>query len=68
MWEAVGVSRATYVRLEQGRVANPPLRLLVNCAIALSCELDDLIEDAWREWFTRSGYTPTRPPRFGHEG
>src|ERR1700742_3676919 len=26
MADAVGVSRATYVRLEQGRTANPPLR------------------------------------------
>lgn len=64
MWEALGTSRATYVRLEQGRLVNPPLRLLQNCAIALACELDDLIEPEWREWFTPEGYEPTDAPRF----
>ena len=49
-------------------MTNPPLRLLVNCAIALNCQLDDLIEERWREWFTRAGYTPTQPPRFGPTG
>lgn len=43
---------------------NPPLRLLVNCAIALGCELTDLIEDEWQEWYTRPGYAPTEPPQF----
>lgn len=64
MWEGLGVSRATYVRLEQGHMDNPPLRLLVNCAIALDCALDDLIEDTWRQWYTRTGYEPTKPPVF----
>ena len=64
MWEALAVSRATYVRLEQGRTANPSLRLLQNCAIALGCQLDDLIEDEWREWYTQEGYAPTQPPEF----
>jgi transcriptional regulator with XRE-family HTH domain len=62
MAEAVGVSRATYVRLEQGRNDNPPVRLLVNCAIALGCELDDLIEDEWRAWYTPAGIPPSSPP------
>src|SRR3954454_23524609 len=61
--EAVGVSRATYVRVEQGRNPNPPLRLLVNCALALGCELDDLIEDHWRGWYTPVGLQRTTPPR-----
>ena len=64
MWEALGVSRATYVRLEQGRLVNPPLRLLQNCAIALGCDLDELIEPEWREWYTPEGYEPTAPPVF----
>ena len=64
MWEAVGVSRATYVRLEHGGIDNPQLRVLQNCAIALGCGLDDLIEPSWREWYTRAGYTPTKPPHF----
>ena len=64
MWEALGVSRATHLRLEQGRMDDRSLRLLVNCAIALDCRLDDLIEDEWRQWYTRPGYTPTKPPVF----
>jgi transcriptional regulator with XRE-family HTH domain len=67
MWEAVGVSRATYVRLEHGRMDNPPLRLLVNCALALGCELNDVIEDAWRQWYTRPGFVATAPPAFPAE-
>jgi len=62
--EAVGVSRATYVRVEQGRNTNPPLRLLMNCAIALNCALDDLIEDAWREWYTPAGLPRSSPPHW----
>jgi hypothetical protein len=31
---------------------NPPLRYLVNLSIVLGCELDDLIEDEWREWLS----------------
>lgn len=65
MWEAVGVSRATYLRLEHGKTINPPLRLLVNCAIALGCQLDELIEDPWREWYTPKGYVQTGPVRVG---
>ncbi len=63
MWQALGVSRATYLRLEQGRMDDPSLRLLMNCAIALGCQLDDLIEDGWRAC-TPEGYVATRPPDF----
>lgn len=47
---ATGISRATYGRLEQGRYENPPLRYLVNCAIVLNVELDDVLQDDWRTW------------------
>ena len=67
MWEALGVSKANYVRLEQGRLVNPPLRLLQNCAIALGCKLDDIIEPEWREWYTPEGYEITQPPKFKKE-
>ena len=53
--EAAGLSRATYQRLESGRMPNPPLRYLVNLSIVLDCELDDLIEDEWREWMSLNG-------------
>jgi transcriptional regulator with XRE-family HTH domain len=45
-----GISLSTYRRLELGKVSNPPLRYLVNCAIALGVPLDDVLEDSWREW------------------
>ena len=50
MARAVGLSIATYRRLEQGKNANPPLRYLANCAIALGVKVEDLIEPDWREW------------------
>lgn len=47
---ATGLSTSVYWRLENGHYDNPPVRYLVNCALALGCSLDDLIEDEWREW------------------
>jgi len=40
----------TLQRVERLEIDNPPIRYLTNCAIALGCELEDLIEPAWREW------------------
>ena len=48
--DAIGIPLIAYWRLEHGRTGNPPLHYLVNCAIALGVELDDLIEDDWRAW------------------
>lgn len=61
--EAIGISIATYRRLERGKIDNPPLRYLVNSAIALGVELADLIENDWNRWWSHPGYLPTRPPR-----
>lgn len=47
---ATGLSMSVYWRLDNGRYDNPPLRYLINCALALGCELDDLVEEEWREW------------------
>ncbi len=47
---AVGISVPTYRRLERGQTANPKLRHLVNCAIALGVKLADVLEDEWLEW------------------
>lgn len=58
---AVGVSRTTYQRLERGDHHDPRLRILVNCALALGCELSDLIEDEWREWYEFDVNQP-KPP------
>lgn len=59
---AVGLTRTTYWRLETGRVRNPRLRQLMNCAIALGCELDDLVEDDWREWYPFDRSRAPAPP------
>jgi transcriptional regulator with XRE-family HTH domain len=48
--QATGISPRTLQRLEAGHIDNPPLRYLVNCAMALGVGLDEVIEDEWREW------------------
>ena len=47
---AIGISLPTYRRLERATTDNPPLRYLQNAALALGVELDDVIEDSWRQW------------------
>ena len=42
--EATGMSRSLYWRLERGRIANPPLRHLTNCALVLGVPVEALIE------------------------
>lgn len=63
--KATGVSVATIRRLESGRMDNPPLRYLVNCALALGVELDTLIEKPWREWKVFDTRSPEPPSREG---
>jgi len=48
MAAVMGMLLATYRRLEQEQMANPLLRDLVNCALALGVELDNMIEGEWR--------------------
>jgi transcriptional regulator with XRE-family HTH domain len=64
--EAVGISVPTLRRLEQGEVDNPKLRYLVNCAIALGVELDEVLEDEWLEWrpFNKEAADPPQPDEF----
>jgi transcriptional regulator with XRE-family HTH domain len=58
-----GISARTLSRLENGEVANPPLRYLVNCAKALGIDdWRDLVEDEWEEWLALSHAT-RRPKR-----
>jgi transcriptional regulator with XRE-family HTH domain len=59
---ATGISVSTLARLERGQVDNPPLRYLVNIAIALDVPLDQVVEDAWREWLPIAGWAE-KPPR-----
>lgn len=49
---AVGLSIASYRRLERGENDNPPLRWLVNCRIFFSRDVRDLLELDWLEWKT----------------
>jgi transcriptional regulator with XRE-family HTH domain len=43
-----GVNKRTIERYDHAEVTNPPVRQLLALAHALECDLDDLIEDAWR--------------------
>lgn len=62
MAHAIGVSATTYRRLERGHIDNPPLRYLVNAAIVLRVELDDVIDDKWREWLVLDPIAAPEPP------
>jgi transcriptional regulator with XRE-family HTH domain len=64
MADALGISVPTYRRLERNKMDNPGLRYLVNAALALGVELDDIIEDEWREWMVFAKSRP-RPPDHG---
>ena len=59
--DAIGISEPTYRRLERGQMTSPPLGYLVNAALALGVQLDDLIEDRWREWHELRGDRPSPP-------
>jgi transcriptional regulator with XRE-family HTH domain len=63
MSEWTGIPMATYRRLERGKIPNPHIGHLANCAIVLArapggagrpgggeWTLEDLIEDEWRQW------------------
>ena len=58
----IGISLPTYRRLERGQTPNPPLRYLVNCALALGYttteQLIELFED---DWLTAYDDAPLRP-------
>lgn len=61
MATAIGISLATYRRLESGRMINPPLRYLVNAALVLAVELDDVVDPKWRTWLTFDARSPGPP-------
>jgi transcriptional regulator with XRE-family HTH domain len=57
-----GVRLGTLRDIEQGALKRPPdIRHLQNIAVALWCELDDLLEDAQRGWSSLPG-GPVEPP------
>ena len=58
----MGVSIATYQRLEEGRMANPPLGYLVNAAIILNVPLRAIVEPEWLDWWDLGGAGAEPPP------
>ena len=60
--ERTGVSIAHYRRLERDELRDPGIRTLSNLAIALGVQLEDLIEDHWREWMVFDATGAPRPP------
>ena len=64
--DKVGVSWKTIARLEANGMADPGLRLLNNCALALNVKLESLIEESWREWkvFKEERPVPPDPETF----
>jgi transcriptional regulator with XRE-family HTH domain len=60
-----GISRRTLQRIERGEMSNPHIRQLTNCALALGLELDDLIEDEWRQWLSLDVSRAAAPPAKG---
>lgn len=62
--DRTGLSVRTIQRLESGEKTNPPLGFLVNVALALRVDLDDLIEDHWLQWTAFDARRP-EPPEDG---
>ena len=56
-------------RLESGKVVNPPLRILNNCAIALGVRFEAVIDAERRAWWNRYGGQefPPDPAEFWHQ-
>lgn len=50
MAELTGIPLRTYQRLEAGKITNPPIRYLVNCALVLEVELEQVCEPEWLSW------------------
>lgn len=57
-----GIPPASYARLERGQVANPRLRPLRNLALLFEVELDELLQDDWRQWMQLHEEAPMRKP------
>ena len=56
-----GIPMSTYQRLEAGGYERLPYQALYNCAVVLQVEIDELIDDRFKEWTT---FHPraSRPP------
>lgn len=58
--DLVGVSRATIQRLEMAKLKNPPVRVLVNCALVLDVPLEEILGD-WGQWTVFDARRPGPP-------
>lgn len=61
--ERTGVSIAHYRRLERDELRDPGVRTLSNVAIALGVQIEDLVEEHWRDWMVFDAAGAPRPPR-----
>jgi transcriptional regulator with XRE-family HTH domain len=64
---ATGISTSTIRRLANPATlarANPPLRYLQNFALALGCDLDEIVEPEWKEWMVFDTRR-SKPPKPG---
>jgi transcriptional regulator with XRE-family HTH domain len=61
MAAVVGTSASTYWRLEHGRLSDPPLGLLVNCALALDVPLERVMEPEQLRWRVLDQRRPQPP-------
>lgn len=59
---SVGIPIASYRRLERDEMRDPGIRTLANLAIALHVDLENLIEDHWREWNAFDATGAAQPP------
>lgn len=57
----IGISATTITRLERTLIDNPPLGWLVNAALALGVELEDVIDGWMLNWHTTTA-APEPPP------
>lgn len=57
----IGISGTTYREIESGKNANPSIGYLANCALVLECELEELIDSRYRQWYRRHPDMPGPP-------
>lgn len=59
--DAVGISERHYRRIEQGRVFDPGIRVLHNCALVLGCTLYEMLPAEFLGWTRFSDQRPEPP-------
>lgn len=66
MVKDTGIPISTYQRLEVGNYQRLPYQQLVNCAKVLKVDVDELIEDRFKEWTVFDGAVrkPPNSPRW----